>query len=526
MFIEPVINWGALTPLLIVFGAAVIGVLVEAFAPRKARRGIQVTLALLATAAALVAIVWRWTIVAAWGADAAVANVGDTITSVVVEDGAALAAQAILLLISLIAFLVIADRSANGEDAFAASGATAPGSSDEEAAEKAGFEQTEVFPLTMFAVLGMMVFASANDFVTLFIALEVLSLPLYVLAGLSRRRRLLSQEASLKYFILGALSSAFFLFGIVLLYGYSGSFNLGVISTAVGSLAGQEYLLLGGAVLVLIGLLFKVGAAPFHAWTPDVYQGAPTPITGFMAAATKIAAFAAMLRVVYVVLPGLKDDLAPAVWIIAALTMLVGTVVGLVQTNVKRMLAYSSIAHAGFLLLGVFALQPDGPGSVLFYLLAYGAATVGAFAVVAAVRERNVAGQVTSEALELDQWKGLGKRNPLLAGSMMVFLLSFAGIPLTAGFIGKFTVFGAALRGGMGPLVIIAVLCSAATAFFYFRLMVLMFFHEPEGEDTVAVDGEGLAAVAVGISLLLTVLLGVLPGPVLDLLTNAVSFLP
>nr|NLD41788.1 NADH-quinone oxidoreductase subunit NuoN [Actinomycetales bacterium] len=529
-FAAPVIEWAALTPLLIVFGAAVLGVLFEAFVPRRIRRGAQIALALAALAAGLVAVVWRWTLVAENGPVGAIYNETFTGTGTriaVVEDGPALAAQAILLLASFLAMLVIADRTVPGEDAFAPSGATAPGSADEARALRAGFEQTEVFPLTMFAVLGMMIFASANDFLGLFVALEVLSLPLYVLSGLARRRRLLSQEASLKYFLLGALSSGFFLFGIVLLYGFSGSLNFGEIAAAIPVTAGSDFLLLGGAVLVVIGLLFKVGAVPFHAWTPDVYQGAPTPITGFMGAATKIAAFAAMLRIFYVVIPGLRWDLEVFMWVVIGLTMLVGTVVGLTQNNIKRMLAYSSIAHAGFVLLGVVALEPDGPSAVFFYLLAYGLATVGGFAVVNAVRERDSLGHVTSEAGELDQWKGLGKSNPLLAISMTVFLLSLAGIPLTAGFMGKFEVFGSALRGGLAPLVVLAILCSAATAYLYFRVMVLMFFSEPDDEQAVVVmPGEGLGAVAIGICALATVVLGVMPELALEALGDAILYLP
>jgi len=518
-FVAPAIEWAALTPLLIIFGAAVVGVLLEAFLPRSARRPVQVGLALVAIASALVAVVWRWTVLQDGGPREVVAGA-------VIEDGPALAAQAILLVVAFIAMLVIADRTETGEGAFVASGATRPGSEEEERATNAGLVQGEVFPLTLFSLLGMMVFCSAGDLLTLFVALEVLSLPLYILSGLARRRRLLSQEASLKYFLLGALSSALFLFGIALLYGFSGSFRLSVIATAVPATAGMDSLLLAGSMLVLIGLLFKVGAVPFHAWTPDVYQGAPTPVTGFMAAATKLAAFAAMMRIMYVVLPGLKWDLAPVLWTIIGLTMLLGTVLGIVQGNVKRMLAYSSIAHAGFVLLGVVALQQSGISSVLFYLLAYGLATVGAFAVITLVRERDPEGLVTAEANELEQWAGLGNRDPWLAGAMLVFLLSFAGIPLTAGFMGKFTVFTAAVQGGLGPLVVLAVLCSAATAFFYVRLVVLMYFTAPDGKSTVTVESEGMTTVAVAICAIGTVALGVFPGPVLDMLAGAATYLP
>src|SRR5690606_30715361 len=216
--------------------------------------------------------------------------------------------------------------------------------------------------------------------------------PLYLLSGMARRRRLLSQEASMKYFLLGAFASAFFLFGVALLYGFAGSVRLSEIGVAIDEVAGLDPLLLAGALLVLVGLLCKVGAVPFHSWTPDVYQGAPTPITGFMAACTKIAAFGALLRIVYGVLAPLEWDLMPLLWGVAVLTMLVGTVVAIVQTDVKRMLAYSSIAHAGFVLVGVIALVQDGIGSVLFYLLAYGLATVGAFAAVTLLRERDAPG--------------------------------------------------------------------------------------------------------------------------------------
>lgn len=518
-FVAPPVDWAALTPILIVFAAAVIGVLAEGFAPRRARRPLQVGLALVAVSAALVAVVWRWTVVSDQGP-------GEIVGGSVIEDGPALAAQAILLVISFVAILVIADRTDTGEGAFAPSAATRPGTEEEERAAAAGLVQGEVFPLTMFAILGMMVFAAAGDLLTLFVALEVLSLPLYILAGLARRRRLLSQEASLKYFLLGALSSALLLFGVTLLYGYAGSVRFADIAAQVPDAGPSDLLLIGGAALVIIGLLFKVGAVPFHAWTPDVYQGAPTPVTGFMAAATKLAAFAALLRFMYVVGAGLTWDLAPFLWAVAALTMLVGTVQGLVQGNIKRMLAYSSIAHAGFVLLGVMALQPSGPTAVLFYLLAYGLATVGAFAIVTLVRERDPLGHITSEAGELTQWAGLGRTSPLLAGSMVVFLLSFAGIPLTAGFIGKFVVFTAAVAGGLGALVVLAVLASAATAFFYFRLVVLMYFREPEGEGTVAVGSEGLTAVAIALAAVATIALGVLPGPVLNLLSEAAIYLP
>ncbi len=518
-FVPPHIDWAALTPVLIVLGAGLLGILVAAFVPRPARRATQVVLSALALAGALVAVVWRWTVVTVDGPQ-------EVAGGTLIEDGPALLAQGIIAIVALIGLLVIADRSEWGEDAFAAQVGTRPGSPEEAEAQRAGLSQTEVFPLVLFATGGMLLFPAAGDLLMMFVALEVLSLPLYLLTAMARRRRLLSQEAALKYFVLGAFSSAFFLMGAALLYGFSGSLRLSELAVAVPSMGGMDGLLLAGSVLLIVGLLFKVGAVPFHMWTPDVYQGAPTPVTGFMAAATKIAAFGALLRFVYVVVPGLGWDLEPLLWGIAILTMGVGTVIALVQTDVKRMLAYSSIAHAGFVLVGVVALVQDGISAVLFYLLAYGLATVGAFAVVTLVRERDTEGNVTGEALHLSQWAGLGRRSPGLALAMTLFLLSFAGIPLTGGFIGKFTVFAAGVEGGATVLVVLAVLASAAAAFFYVRLVVLMFFTEPDGERTAVVRSEGLTSVAIAVCALGTVLLGVVPGPVLDLAQQAATFLP
>lgn len=523
-FESPEIAWAHLAPVVVVLGAGVVGVLVEAFVPRRFRRIVQMVLALVAIAGALVAVVALWGDVSA---DGGTAVLGGT----VLVDGPALAAQGVLAVLGLVSLLVIADRTETGEDAFAPAAGAVPGSDYEAEAQRRGLVQTEVFPLTLFALGGMMLFPAAGDLLTLFVALEVLSLPLYLLVGLARRRRLLSQEASMKYFLLGAYASAFFLFGSALVYGFAGSTRLTEISAAIGFPGDLDPLLLAGLVLLLVGLLFKVGAVPFHAWTPDAYQGAPTPITGFMAACTKIAAFGAMLRLVYVVLPPLEWDIMPLLWGVAVITMIVGTVIAIVQTDVKRMLAYSSIAHAGFILVGVVALTSSGIGSVLFYLLAYGLATIGAFGVVTLVREVNAGpgGAVVAEATHLSQWAGLGRRHPLLAGAFALFLLSFAGIPLTAGFTGKFAVFAAAVEGDLVWLAVIGVIASAAAVFFYVRLIVLMFFTDATGtpgETTTVISGEGFTLVAIGATALGTVLLGILPSPVLSFLGEAAHFLP
>jgi NADH-quinone oxidoreductase subunit N len=233
----------------------------------------------------------------------------------------------------------------------------------------------------------MLLFVVSNDLLLMFVALEIMSLPLYLLAGMARRRRMLSQEAAMKYFLLGAFSSAFFLYGSALLYGFSGSIDLPVIADQITAKPSQSWLLLIGAAFVLIGLLFKIGAVPFHQWVPDVYQGSPTPVTGFMAATVKVAAFGALLRVMYVALGGLQWDWAPLLWIIAILTMLVGSIVAITQTDIKRMLAYSSIAQAGFILIGVVAASREGLAGAIFYLIAYAFTTIGAFAVIAMVRD-------------------------------------------------------------------------------------------------------------------------------------------
>jgi NADH-quinone oxidoreductase subunit N len=384
--------------------------------------------------------------------------------------------------------------------------------------------QTEVYPLATFAVGGMMLFTSANDLLLMFVALEVLSLPLYLLCGMARRRRLLSQEAAVKYFLLGAFASAFFLYGLALVYGATGSIRLSAIREASAAEAGGGVLLVLGLALLVVGLMFKASVAPFHAWTPDVYQGAPTPVTAFMAACTKVAAFGAILRLLYVAFGTNEWTWRPLVYGIAIVSMVVGAVLGLTQTDLKRMLAYSSIAHAGFLLTGVlgYGSGADGTGSglgaTMFYLLAYGLTTIGAFAVLTLVRDGD------GEASHLSRWAGLGRRSPLTAAVMALFLLALAGIPLTSGFTGKFAVFRAAIDDGAWPLVVVALLASAVAAFFYVRVIVLMYFSEPAVDGpTVGVPGLPTTLV-LAVTVTATVVLGVVPGAVLDLAEQAARF--
>ncbi len=506
-FTAPKLEYDKLAPLLVVFGVAVISVLVEAFLPRRFRYAAQLGLSLVTLVVALVLTIGLAgsKVLAAEGA--------------IAVDGFTLFLWGTILVLSIVSVLLLAERSVDGGvTAFAGQAAALPGTEAEREALARRLEQTEVFPLFLFAVGGMMLFPAAGDLLMMFVALEVLSLPLYLLCGLARRRRLLSQEAAMKYFLLGAFASAFFLYGMALLYGFAGTVSFSGISTAISGKLGVDGLLLAGTALVAVGLLFKIGAAPFHMWTPDVYQGAPTAITGFMAACTKIAAFGALVRLFYVALGGARWDWQPMIWVVAILTMAVGAVLALTQTDIKRMLAYSSIAHAGFLLVGFVGVRNSiglSTSAILFYLAAYGFATIGAFAVVTLVRD------ASGEATHLSRWVGLGKRAPLLAGVMALFLLAFAGIPLTSGFMGKWAVFSAAWQGGAWQLVVVGVIASVVAAFFYVRVIVLMFFSEPAAEGPTVAVPSVLTSVAVAIGVAATVVLGLMPQPLFELAERA-----
>ncbi|MFV2145653.1 NADH-quinone oxidoreductase subunit NuoN [Isoptericola sp. G70] len=496
-FEAPVIEWGVLMPVLVVLAAGVVGVLIEAFVPDRARRTTQVVLTLAALVGSLASVVLLW----------------DRVTTegyAFVVDGTylltpfTLGIQTVVAVLALLGVLVIADRTRTGQDAFAPTAAAVPGTTYEDAAREAGLQQTEIYPLVLFATGGMLLFPATDNLIVLFIALEVLSLPLYVLCATARRRRLLSQEAAFKYFLLGSFASAIMLFGIALVYGFAGTVS---IEGALFVLAHPESqvlelmpgLVIAGVLLITVGLLFKIGAAPFHTWTPDVYQGAPTPITGFMAACVKAAAIGALVRVIFTLAAGLDEplrrDLEVGLWAVAILTMLIGTAAGVVQTDVKRMLAYSSIAHAGFLAVAFVGFSEVGSQAVLFYVLAYGLATLGGFAVVTLVREQDADGVVLGEATHLSQWAGLARRSPWLAAAFTLFLLSMAGIPLTAGFVAKFAVFSAAVAAGAWPLAVLGVLASAVAVFFYVRLIVLMVLtpRSEDAEDAGAADGGSAA---------------------------------
>ncbi len=361
----------------------------------------------------------------------------------------------------------------------------------------------EYYGLILFGVVGMCLMSSAIELVLIFIALEISSISTYILAGF-RRRAAISSESSLKYFLLGSFATAFFLYGVAMMFGATGSTNIDAISAALNS-GNVPVLAYVAVALMFIGLGFKVASAPFHVWTPDVYEGAPAPVVGFMSTAPKAAAFAVLLRVLF-------EANAPGrlwlVWISAALSMTLGNVAALVQDNVKRLLAYSSIAHAGYILVA-FAARPElGAPAVMFYTAAYAAMNVGAFAVVshfANAGERYVS---------LTDYAGLGRKSPILAGALGIFLISLIGIPITGGFFAKFYVFSASLQSGLVWLTIIGVINSAIGAYYYLRLIVVMYMRDPQ-EDIPLRPVSYPLGLAIGITLAATIYLGVLPNRVL-----------
>ncbi|HTW02223.1 MAG TPA: NADH-quinone oxidoreductase subunit NuoN [Streptosporangiaceae bacterium] len=509
----PSIEFSQLSPMLVVFGVALAGVLVEAFVPRALRRPVQVVLALggLAAGFVLTIVIAATSNIFSHGSPGHIAAEG-----AVAVDRPTLFIQGVILVLAFVSVLLIAE-SAPDASPFVAQAAAVPGSPEEREGVLAGAAHTEVYPLALFAVGGMLLFPAANDLLTMFVALEVLSLPLYLLCGLARRRRLLSQEAAMKYFLLGAFSSAFFLFGIAMLYGFSGSVRLSAIASAASSNTGSETLLYAGIALLGLGLFFKIGAVPFQSWKPDVYQGAPTPVTALMASCTLVSAFGALLRVFYVAFGQLSWSWRPAMIAISILTMLVGSIIAITQTDVKRLIAYSSIAQTGYVLTGVVAASVAGLSSSLFYLAAYGIAVIGAFAVVTLVRDQ------AGEALHLSRWAGLGKRSPLVAGVFAFFLIAFTGIPLTSGFTGKFAVFEAAIRGGVLSVVIVGVISSAILAFPYIRVIVLMFFSEPAPDGPAVVRPSVFTGTAVAAGVVLTLLLGIWPVWLLSLANHAAT---
>jgi NADH-quinone oxidoreductase subunit N len=476
----PRVDWRAIAPELALAGAGMVLLLVVAFWP-GARRSLlaALTLAGLAVAAGLTA--WNWDL-ARVAFDGAVSL-----------DGITRYARVVLLAAGALATLMAAQDGGRGRE-------------DE--------APPEVFPLLLFALTGMVLLAAASDLLVVFIALEILSLSLYVMAGATRR--LPAQEAAMKYFLLGAFSSAFLLYGIALCYGATGTTNLLGIARASVDPTGDGTLLLAGIGLLAVGFLFKVAAVPFHMWTPDVYQGAPTPVTAFMAAGTKAAAFAVFLRVFAGALGGLVVSWRPVIAAAAVATMLVGAALAVVQTDLKRMLAYSSITHAGYLLVGVAAAAtvPAGVSASMFYLLAYAFMVMGAFMVVqyaSRLGPPDPEPRELGERSSLDDYRGFARRHPWVGALLALFMLALTGIPPLSGFWAKYYVFLAGIEAGLTWLVVVAVISSVISAFFYLRVLVVAYLQDPVGAAEPAAGRVPALGLALGLAGLLTVAIGLAP---------------
>ncbi len=385
--------------------------------------------------------------------------------------------------------------------------------------KRTGIERGEYYSLLLFSICGMMLMSIAADLIVVFLALELLSIPLYVLAGFAHPR-LNSEEASMKYFLLGAFASGFLVYGIALIFGATGSTLLSEIVASIESTAANLTLLTIGAALVLVGLGFKVAAVPFHMWTPDVYQGAPSPVTAFMSVGAKAGGFAALIRIFVIAFPALAVDMTAVLWGVAAITMILGNVVAIAQTNIKRLLAYSSIAHAGYILM---ALVPYGDGAVsndavasgLFYLMAYAFTNFAAWAVVIALE------QAEEKGLALDDYAGLGRKYPLLAAAMAIAMLSFTGVPPTLGFVGKFYLFRTVLEGGFVGLAIIGVLTSLVSAYYYLRVIVIMYMQDGEPQ----VRSEPWLYITAAVSAAAVVVLSIISQPLIQWASQAVLVL-
>ena len=475
----PSLDLWPLAPELVLVGVGIVVLLFDAVY-EKARPGVLAILALIGIAGAAITDVRLW-----WWKGAPTV-LGDMVAA----DRFAVFARLVILVVSFVAVIY----------AWHYFGRTGEG-------------RGELYALLLFCTSGMTLMAASADLIMMFLALEIFSLSLYVMTGFSFR--LASGEAALKYFLLGAFSSAFFLYGIAMTYGATGTTRLGGIAKALSGRPDTNLVAVVALGLLAVGFSFKVGAVPFHMWTPDVYQGAPTAVTAYMAAATKVAAFAALIRVIDVAYQPLVWNWTPVVWIVAAATMIVGSYLAVAQTDVKRMLAYSSIAHAGFILTGLTAANSVGISSALFYLAAYAVMIAGGFGVLMLISARG------EEHTDLNSYKGLAHRRPFLAALMTLFLLSMAGVPPTVGFIAKASVFGAAVSAGNWPLAIIAVLCSVVAAFFYLRVIVVMYMQDAKStEDVADPDVPALPATVVAIAAVAVLVLGVFPGLIWNILQS------
>jgi NADH-quinone oxidoreductase subunit N len=493
----PNLDLRPLFPAIVVALTGLVVLLAQAFTP-KGGRAPAAALSLAGLAGALAAVI----------AIASGQGRGAVLAGSVAADDFALFFQALILAIAIVAVLLSPSY-----------------------LRETAIDRGEYYALMLFAVVGMLGLVSALELVAIFVALEIMSVAVYALAGLHRDRAE-SQEAAVKYFITGAFSSGFFLYGVALLYGVTGHTSLIVIAqglragaiapavaaAGVGSLGAATALALVGTGLLLVGFGFKVASVPFHMWAPDAYEGAPTTVTALMAAGVKAAAFGAFLRVFLQALPSLAAHWQPAVAVLAIVTMVIGNLGALAQSNLKRMLAYSSVAHAGYLMTALVAAPGLGTEAILFYLVTYAAVNLGAFGVFAALTRRG------REPVTLTDMAGLSERRPLLAAALTVFLVSLTGIPISGGFVGKFYLFSAAVRGGYAELAIVGMLMSAVSAYYYLRVVVAMYMDEPVGEDPWSPIGAG-AAIALAISTVVVLVLGVYPGPLMALARAAAGSL-
>ncbi|TSK07488.1 MAG: NADH-quinone oxidoreductase subunit N [Geobacter sp.] len=478
----PAINLAVIMPEILLSCIAMVLLLVNVFVPgnNKAYLGYLSIIGLAVTAAS---------VVGGWGPSVSAFN------GSVVQDNFATFFKVIFLVSAGLAIL-IADRYMAQEEC----------------------NQGELYPLILFSTVGMMLMAAGTDLMVIFLGLELLSICLYVLAGFNRNN-LKSNEAGLKYFLLGSFSTGFLLYGMALTYGATGSTKIHAISAFVMGNPGvaNNTFFVVGMLLMATGFAFKIAAAPFHMWTPDVYEGAPTPITAFMSAGPKAAGFAAFIRVMIFAFPMLRVEWGNLLWVLAVLTMTVGNIIALSQDNVKRMLAYSSIAHAGYALVGFAAVNAEGAAGILFYMLSYAFMNIGAFAVIVLITKK---GESNGNVQDL---AGFGHKKPLLALVLSIFLFSLAGIPPTAGFIGKFYLFSSAIKAGYIWLAVIGVLNSAASLYYYLRVMVFMYMKDPS-EDFEWAGATPAVAVCLLVAVGATLALGMVPGTVLELAQKAVQF--
>jgi NADH-quinone oxidoreductase subunit N len=487
----PSVDYGSILPALILIGGALLLLAVAGLNWKRPAAGTYALFTIFVAGAAL------WFSFDLWD-EVGAGKVRTTIADAVIVDG-----FSVFFMVLVCATVVLGALLADGY------------------LRREALEGAEYYVLMLLSASGAILMAEANDLIVVFLGLEILSIALYILAGYHQRRSA-SQEAAIKYFVLGAFSSAFFLYGIALVYGATGSTNLGEIAGLLRERPFDSGLLLAGFAFLLVGLGFKVAAVPFHMWTPDVYQGAPTPVTGFMAAGAKAAGFSALLRIFVSTFGAEQLDWRPIVWGMAVATLVVGSVLAVVQTDIKRMLAYSSISHAGYVLVGLEAATDRGVAGALFYLLAYTFMVLGSFGIVTLVGRRG------DENHNLDAYRGLASRRPVLALVFTVFLLAQAGVPLTSGFLAKFYVIGAAVERHSYALAVIAMLAAVVAAFFYLRVIVLMYMAGAEdagaAEDARTIRVPVAAGAALAVTLAFTVVVGFLPSVVIDFARDATLF--